>query len=299
MYRVDGSSDLHEESLDHLAGYRDSRPVRVGNGAADQLQLDIYGEALFAIYLATPGGTMIGSRGWNSLAQIMDWLCDNWDQPDEGIWETRGGRREFVYGRVMCWVALDRAIRLARETARPADLERWIRARDAIYQQIMEKGWSAERKAFVQYHGATVLDASALMMPITGFAAPGDPQWISTLDAIQHELVSDSLVYRYDPSASPDGLPGAEGTFSICTFWFVDALARSGRVEQARYVFEKMLTYANHLGLYSEEIGPTGEHLGNFPQAFSHLALINAALTLDQALNREQAPGRFELPRVA
>jgi GH15 family glucan-1,4-alpha-glucosidase len=299
MYRVDGSSDLHEESLDHFEGYRESRPVRIGNGAADQLQLDIYGEGMFAIYQASPGGSMIGSRGWNALTGIMDWLCDNWDQPEEGIWETRGGRQDFVYGRLMCWVAFDRAIRLARECARPADLDRWVSARDAIYQQIMEKGWSAERKAFVQYHGATVVDASVLMMPMTGFVAPRDPLWQSTLDAIQQELVSDSLVYRYDPSASPDGLPGAEGTFSICTFWFVDALARSGRVEQARYVFEKMLTYANHLGLYSEEIGPTGEHLGNFPQAFSHLSLINAALTLDQALNREQAPGRFELPRVA
>jgi pentatricopeptide repeat protein len=300
MYRVDGSSDLHEESLDHFEGYRGSRPVRIGNGAADQLQLDIYGEAMLAIYLATPTGNMITSAGWRSLLGIMDWLCDNWDQPDEGIWETRGGRRAFVYGRLMCWVAFDRAIRLAQESGRPADLNKWVRARDAIYQQIMDKGWSAERNAFVQYEGGNVLDASVLMMAITGFAASRDPQWLSTLDAVQHELVSDSLVYRYDPSASPDGLPGAEGTFSICTFWYVDALARSGRVEQARYVFEKMLTYGNHLGLYSEEIGPTGEQLGNFPQAFSHLSLVSAALTLNQALDREAAPSQhIELPRVA
>lgn len=287
MYRVDGSSDLHEECLDHLAGYRDSRPVRIGNGAADHLQLDIYGEALLAIHLADAEGDRISARGWNMLAGVMDWLSDNWDQPDEGIWETRGGRQNFVYGRIMSWVAFDRALRLAREYARPADLERWMRARDAIYNQIMQQGWSAERNAFVQYHGATVLDASVLLMPIVGFASPTDPLWQSTLDAIQHDLVSDSLVYRYDPSASPDGLPGSEGTFSICTFWYVDALARSGRIEQARYVFEKMLTYANHLGLYSEEIGPTGEQLGNFPQAFSHLSLISAALTLDRALNRQ------------
>jgi GH15 family glucan-1,4-alpha-glucosidase len=299
MYRVDGSSDLHEECLDHFEGYRGSRPVHIGNGAADQLQLDIYGEALFAIYLATSAGSMIGSSGWSSLTRVIDWLCDSWDQPDEGIWETRGGRQDFVYGRLMSWVAFDRAIRLAREHARPADLERWVRARDAIYNHILQKGWSADRKAFVQYHGANVLDASILMMPLTGFAAPDDPLWLSTLRAIEHELVSDSLVYRYDPSASPDGLPGSEGTFSICTFWYVDALARSGRTEQARYIFEKMLTYANHLGLYSEEIGPTGEQLGNFPQAFSHLSLISAAVTLDGALNREFAPKPVGLARVA
>jgi GH15 family glucan-1,4-alpha-glucosidase len=295
MYRVDGSSDLHEESLDHFEGYRQSRPVRVGNGAADQLQLDIYGEALHALHLATPAGAMIGSRGWTALGGLLDWLCDNWDQPDEGIWETRGGRREFVYGRLMCWVAFDRAIRLALDSARPDDLARWMRAREGIRQQIMQRGWNAERNAFVQYNGARVLDASLLMMPVTGFAAPKDPLWLSTLDAVQRELASDSLVYRYDPSASPDGLPGSEGTFSICTFWYVDALARSGRVEQARYVFEKMLTYANHLGLYAEEIGPTGEQLGNFPQAFSHLALISAAVTLDNALNSGAADSEFRV----
>jgi GH15 family glucan-1,4-alpha-glucosidase len=299
MYRVDGSSDLHEESLDHFEGYRASRPVHIGNGAADQLQLDIYGEGLFAIHQAVAGQNVIGARGWTALAGVMDWLCDNWDQPDEGIWETRGGRREFVYGRLMCWVAFDRAIRLAQECGRPANVERWTHARDAIYQQIMQRGWSTERNAFVQYHGAKVLDASILMMPMTGFVAPNDPLWLATLDAIQHELVSDSLVFRYDPSASPDGLPGSEGTFSICTFWYVDALARTGRVELARYVFEKMLTYANHLGLYSEEIGPTGEQLGNFPQAFSHLSLISAAVTLDRALNREVVSPQLTLPRVA
>jgi GH15 family glucan-1,4-alpha-glucosidase len=287
MYRVDGSSDLVEESLDHLDGYQNSRPVRIGNGAADQLQLDIYGEAMFALR-QVGAHAPVGHRGWQDITRILDWLVDNWNQPDEGIWETRGGRRDFTYGRAMSWVALDSGVRLASELGRPANLDRWIAARDAVYEQIMERCWSPQRNAFVQYHGTDVMDASVLAMPITGFIMPSDPMWLSTLDAIEQELVSDSLVYRYNPSASPDGLTGNEGTFSICTFWYVDALARSGRLELARYVFEKMLTYANHLGLFSEEIGPTGEQLGNFPQAFSHLSLIGAAVTLDTALNREQ-----------
>ena len=289
MYRVDGSSDLVEESLDHLDGYRDSRPVRIGNGAADQLQLDIYGEAMFALRQAGRARCRSDTAAGQDIARIIDWLADNWDQPDEGIWETRGGRRDFTYGRAMSWVALDVRVRLARELGRPADLARWTAARDAIYEQIMERGWNPSANAFVQYHGTDVMDASVLTMPITGFVVPTDPMWLSTLDAIEQELVSDSLVYRYNPSASPDGLTGNEGTFSICTFWYVDALARSGRLDQARYVFEKMLTYANHVGLFSEEIGPTGEQLGNFPQAFSHLSLIGAAVTLDGALNRQQS----------
>jgi GH15 family glucan-1,4-alpha-glucosidase len=285
MYRIDGSSELAEETLDHWEGYGGSKPVRIGNGAADQLQLDIYGEALDSIYLADQHGLQVGQPGWVKLAQITDWLCDHWDQPDEGVWETRGGRQNFTYGRLMCWVALDRMVRLAREHGRPADLDRWIGERDRIYAQIMEHGWNPKRRAFTQHDKTEVLDASLLMMPLTGFVAPSDPMWLSTLDAMDGELVSDSLVYRYDPAASPDGLRGHEGTFSICTFWYVDALARSGRLEQARLTFEKMFTYANHLGLFAEEIGQTGEQLGNFPQAFTHLSLINAAITLDHQLD--------------
>jgi GH15 family glucan-1,4-alpha-glucosidase len=292
MYRVDGSSDLVEETLDHLDGYRGSRPVRIGNGASDQLQLDIYGEAMYALTQSGGGRPPIGHPGWRALAHVMDWLAHNWDQPDEGIWETRGGRRNFTYGRFMSWVALDRAVRLARDLGRPAAGERWEAARDAIYEQVMERGWNPQRKAFVQYDGADIVDAAMLAMPITGFVVSRDPMWLSTLDAIEQDLVSDSLVYRYDPSASPDGLPGSEGTFSICSFWYVDALARAGRLEKARYVFEKMLTYANHLGLYSEEIGPAGEQLGNFPQAFSHLSLIGAAVVLDKALG--QSSGEYD-----
>jgi GH15 family glucan-1,4-alpha-glucosidase len=289
MYRIDGSSDLEEETLDHWEGYAGSKPVRIGNGAADQLQLDIYGELLDSVWLADRHGIQVDHLGWVKLAQLTDWLCSHWDQPDEGIWETRGGRQNFTYGRLMCWVALDRMVRLARERGRPADLGRWITIRDQIYTQIMEHGWNPQRRAFTQHDKTEVLDASLLMMPLVGFVAPSDPMWLSTLDAMDQELVSDSLVYRYDPSASPDGLLGHEGTFSICTFWHVDALARSGRLEQARLTLEKMFTYANHLGLYAEEIGLTGEQLGNFPQAFTHLSLINAAITLDHQL--DHGPG--------
>jgi GH15 family glucan-1,4-alpha-glucosidase len=285
MYRVDGSSDLAEEVLGHWEGYAGSAPVRIGNGAADQLQLDIYGELLDSVWLADRHGLGVGDPGWTSLSQLADWVCRHWDQPDEGVWETRGGRQNFTYGRLMCWVALDRMVRLARELGRPADLARWIEERDRLYRQIIEHGWNPERRAFTQHDKTDVLDAALLMMPLVGFVAPRDPMWLATLDAMDAELVSDSLVYRYNPSASPDGLRGHEGTFSICTFWYVDALARSGRLEQARLAFEKMFTYANHLGLYAEEIGLTGEQLGNFPQAFTHLSLINAAITLDRQLD--------------
>jgi GH15 family glucan-1,4-alpha-glucosidase len=285
MYRVDGSSDLVEETLDHFEGYRGSSPVRIGNGAADQLQLDIYGEAMDSIYLADTHGLQLPHIGWTQVRTMLDWVCENWDQPEEGIWETRGGRQPFTYGRFMCWVALDRAIRLAQSHGRPASVDRWTRERDRIYEQIMAKGWHEDRRAFVQHYDTDVLDASLLLMPLMGFVTPRDPMWTSTLSAMDEELVSDSLVYRYNPSASPDGLRGSEGTFSLCSFFYVDALARSGRLDEARLTFEKMMTYANHLGLFSEEIGLTGEQIGNFPQAFSHLALINAAVNLDYQLD--------------
>ena len=291
MYRVDGSTDIGEEVLDHLEGYRGSRPVRIGNGAADQLQLDIYGEMMDSVYHAHLRGLRVGHRGWTHLRQIMDWLATNWDRPEEGIWETRGGRQDFTYGRLMSWVALDRMLRIAREQGFPADIVRLATERDRIYEQLTKRGWNPQRGAYVQHYQTDVLDASLLLMPLVGFVSPTDPMWQSTLRAIDRELVSDSLVYRYDPSASPDGLRGHEGTFSICTFWYVDALTRTGRLDDARLVLDKMLTYANHLGLFSEEIGLTGEQLGNFPQAFSHLALINAAINLDRALDEKLARG--------
>jgi len=286
MYRVDGSSDLTEEILDHLDGWHGSRPVRIGNGAADQLQLDIYGEAADAIYTADAHGLPIAYVGWQALNRAVDWVADNWDQPDEGVWETRSGRKDFTFGRFQCWVALDRAIKLAEQLGRPANTAQWAAERARLYSQVMDRGFNPKVNAFTQHYATEVLDSSLLLMPIEGFIAPTDPMWLSTLTAIESELVSDSLVYRYNPVASPDGLHGDEGTFSLCTFLYVEALALAGRLDDAVLTFEKMQTYANHLGLFSEEIGVTGEQLGNFPQAFTHLALINSAITLNDELDR-------------
>ena len=285
MYGIDGRTDLPERELPHLAGYRGSQPVRIGNAAAKQLQLDIYGELMDSVYLYDDWQQPISSAQWDAITTRAEWLCDHWDQPDEGIWETRGGPRKFLYSQLMCWVATERTIRLAVRRGLPGNIERWRHARDAIYQRIMEREWSPALNAFVQSEGADVLDAAVLMMPLVKFISPTDPKWLSTLDALTASLVSDSLVYRYDPQTSPDGLRGVEGTFSACSFWYVEALTRAGRLEDARLAFEKMLTYANHLGLYAEQIGMTGEQQGNFPQALTHLALISAAFNLDRALS--------------
>ncbi|MFI9825542.1 glycoside hydrolase family 15 protein [Streptomyces sp. NPDC052013] len=284
MYGIDGRTGLPERELPHLEGHQGSAPVRVGNAAADQLQLDIYGALIDSIYLYDKWAEPISSEQWENVCALVDWVCAHWDQPDEGIWETRGGRKNFLYSRLMCWVAIERAVRMANRRGLPADLNRWLTSRDAIYRRIMSRCWSDERRAFVQREDGEVLDAAVLMMPLSKFIAPTDPKWLSTLDSLTEELVSDSLVYRYDPQVSPDGLRGDEGTFSICSFWYVEALTRAGRLDEASLAFEKMLTYANHLGLYAEEISHTGEQQGNFPQAFTHLALISAAFNLDRAL---------------
>ncbi len=285
VYGIDGASDLTEIELGHLEGYRASRPVRIGNGAHDQLQLDVYGELMDAVYLSNKVEP-ISWELWSNLRRLLDWLADNWRQPDEGIWEVRGGRRDFVYSRLMCWVAFERAMRMQSQRGLPGDTVRWRTERDAIYEEIMERGWSPEKRAFVQYYGGDVLDASNLLMPLVKFIGPRDPRMLSTLDAIHEELVSDSLVYRYHPTrAADDGLSGAdEGSFSLCSFWLVECLTRAGRLGEARLVFEKMLTYASNLGLYAEQVGDTGEALGNYPQAFTHLGLISAAWDLNKAL---------------
>jgi len=291
MYGLDGRHDLTEETLDHLDGYRGSRPVRLGNGAYDQLQLDIYGELMDAVYLYNKHGDPISYDLWTRLRTLINWVCDNWQREDEGIWEIRGGRRHFVYSKLMCWVAVDRGLRLASKRSFPADRERWLGVRDEIYEEIMDRGWSPERNAFVQSYDDDTLDASNLIMPLVFFLAPNDPRMLGTLDATNRPprdggLVANNLVYRYDLEKSADGLAGEEGTFSLCTFWLVEALTRAGREDEARLMFEQMLGYANHLGLYAEEIGHSGEALGNFPQAFTHLTLISAAFNLDRALGK-------------
>ncbi len=287
MYGLRGEHHLPEIELNHLCGWNNSRPVRIGNGAAGQLQLDIYGELMDSVYLYNKYGQPISYDLWVNLRRLLDWVCDHWMEPDEGIWEVRGGRRHFVYSKVMCWVALDRGLRLASKRSFPAPHDRWLKARDQIYEEVMEKGWNPEIKSFVQYYGSTTLDASTLIMPLVKFISPTDPRMVSTLDHIMKNLVSDSLVYRYKNDESySDGLEGEEGTFSMCTFWLVEALTRAGRLHEARMIFEKMLTFANPLGLYAEEVGSHGEQLGNYPQAFTHLALISAAHNLDKALGR-------------
>ncbi len=294
MYGIDGRTQLTEETLDHLEGYKGSRPVRIGNGAYDQLQLDIYGELLDAAYLYNKHGAPISYDTWLSLRHFVNWVCDNWRRKDEGVWEIRSGQQAFVYSKLMCWVAVDRGLRLAEKRSFPAERERWLKVRDEIYEDIMEKGWNANRKAFVQYYGSDSLDAANLTMPLMFFVSPTDPRMLQTLDATllpphRGGLVSNNLVFRYNTEETTDGLSGEEGTFNICTFWLVEARTRAGRfdkrrLEEARLMFERMLGFANHVGLYAEETGPSGEGLGNFPQAFTHLALISAAFNLNRAL---------------
>lgn len=295
MYGIDGRHDLTEATLDHFEGYAGSAPVRIGNDAYRQLQLDIYGELMDAVYLFNKHGIPISYDLWTKLRRLLDWVCANWDQEDEGIWEVRSGRRHFVYSKLMCWVAIDRGLRLADKRSFPANRFLWSTTRDAIYEAIMTKGWSDKRQSFVQSFGSEEIDASNLMMPLVFFMSPTDPRMLSTIEAIatparKGGLVSDSLVFRYDTDRVADGLTGGEGTFNMCTFWLVEAMTRAGRgdrrhLDRARLLFECILGYANHLGLYAEQTGPSGEALGNFPQAFTHLGLISAAFNLDRALS--------------
>ncbi len=286
VYGLDGRHNLTEFELPHLEGYQGSKPVRVGNAAHQQLQLDIYGELMDSVYLYDKYGKPISHDLWKNLVRLVDWLCDNWQKPDNGIWEVRGGQREFLYSRLMSWVAVDRALRLAQKRSFPAPLERWHAVRDEIYNDIFDNFWDDKLGAFVQYRGSHALDASSLLMPMVRFISPTDQRWLSHLKAVERDLVYDSLVYRYRIEDTPvDNLEGIEGTFNMCSFWFVECLSRAGQLQKARLYFEKMLGYANHLGLYAEETGPRGEHLGNYPQAFTHLALISAAYDIDRRLS--------------
>ena len=286
MYGIDGRKELTERTLPHLEGYRGSAPVRIGNGAYDQFQLDIYGELMDSVYLFNKHGEPIPHDLWANLVRITNWVSENWQRSDAGIWEVRGGPKEFSYSRLMAWVAVDRAIRLAVKRSFPAPLEDWYSTRDAIYRDIYTNFWDSKRKTFVQQKGEKAVDASTLLMPLVKFISPTDPRWLSTMRAIEEDLVDDSLVYRYrTEEAASDGLTGTEGTFGIASFWYVEALGRTGDVAKARFIFEKLLGYANHVELYAEELGAHGEHLGNFPQAFTHLALISAAFDLDRRLS--------------
>ncbi|MEU7137367.1 glycoside hydrolase family 15 protein [Streptomyces sp. NPDC046261] len=288
LYGIDGRPDLPEEELAHLTGYRGSRPVRTGNAAARQLQLDIHGELMDSVYLFNKHGEPISYELWEALSRQLDWLEKHWEEPDDGIWEMRGGRRRYTYSALMTWVAFERAMRIARHRGMPAPVERWRDAAAAAYRYVQDHCYAPDLGAYVQYADSATLDASLLVMPLVKFAGPADPRFLSTVRRLEDQLVSDSLVHRYRTDGA-DGLSEHEGTFNLCSFWYVEALARAGRVGEARYVFEKMTTHANHLGLYAEEIGAAGEALGNFPQAFTHLALISAATNLDRAVTGHRA----------
>jgi GH15 family glucan-1,4-alpha-glucosidase len=269
--------------------------VRIGNDAYRQYQSDIYGELMDSLYLYNKYVLPISYDFWTRIRSRLDWICEHWKEPDEGIWEMRNRQEHFVYSKLMNWVALDRGVRLADKRSFPSNRDRWAHDRDAIYEEVMTRGWNEKRQAFTQFYGSEDLDASVLIMPLVFFMSPSDPRMLSTIKAIlknpkQGGLVSDGLVYRYPPEPRIDGLPGEEGTFNMCSFWLVEAMTRAGMADpemlnQARLLFERMLGYANHLGLYAEQTSSQGEALGNFPQAFTHLALISAAFNLDRTLN--------------
>lgn len=294
LFTIHGDCEISEQSLDGWEGYRGSRPVRIGNAAVSQFQFDVYGEFMDAFYLYNKYVSPISYDPWVRIRRRLDWICENWQRPDAGLWEMRNREEHFIFSKVMNWVALDRGVRLADKRALPANRAKWIQERDRIYEEVMTRGWNEKRRAFTQFYGSEDLDASLLIMPLVFFMAPNDPRMLSTIDAIlkspsQGGLVSDSLVYRYPPDSGVDGLPGEEGTFNMCSFWLVEALTRASqanpkRLDQAMLLFERMLGYANHLGLYAEQTGAQGEALGNFPQAFTHLALISAAFNLDRRL---------------
>jgi GH15 family glucan-1,4-alpha-glucosidase len=287
IYGVDGSTELKEKTLDHLEGYQKSKPVRIGNAAEDQLQIDIYGELIDTIYIYNKSYKPITYEFWSMICQLVDAVIRDWQLPDHGIWEIRSEKKEFLHTRLMCWVAVDRAIKIGEHRAFPYPVQEWTKVRNEIYNDIYHNFWNEDIKAWVQYKGASVVDASVLLMPLTHYISPLEPRWLLTMDAIDKTLKLDVLLYRYQNATEKvDGLDGEEGTFNMCSFWYIEALAKSGKIDQATEYFEKMMGYANHLGLFSEELGKKGEHLGNFPQAFTHLALISAALELDKQISR-------------
>ncbi|KAB0494818.1 glycoside hydrolase family 15 protein [Pseudomonas vancouverensis] len=290
LYAIDGRQELPEIELTHLSGHGGAKPVRIGNQAYEQIQLDIFGELMDAIYLVNKYGEAISHEGWKHTVEVVDQVCETWEQKDVGIWEMRGEQYHFLHSRLMCWVALDRAIRLASKRSLPAPFARWDQTRQAIYADIWTNFWNEERGHFVQHIGGTGLDGSMLLMPLVRFVSARDPRWLATLEAIEKTLVRDGMIYRYrNDDSQIDGLPGTEGAFAACSFWYVECLARAGQLEKAHLEFEQLLRYANPLGLYAEEFDSHGRHMGNTPQALTHLALISAACFLDRRLGGEKS----------
>lgn len=288
VYQIDGNTKIKEIEADQFEGYLSSKPVRIGNEAASQLQIDIYGELIDTVYIYNKSHKPITYEFWKLIEKQVQCVIKQWKKPDHGIWEIRNEKKEFLHTRLMCWVAMDRAIKIAENRSFPYPEQEWHSIRSEIYKDIYYNFWNEKLGAWVQYKGATHVDASALLMPLTHFISPLEPRWLSTMKAIDKELVLDVLVYRYKNGMTKiDGLQGEEGTFNMCSFWFIEALAKGGELERAVENFEKMIGYSNHLFLFSEELGQKGEHLGNFPQAFTHLALISAAVELNKQLSRE------------
>lgn len=285
MYGLGGERRLDEREIEWLPGYEGSQPVRVGNAASTQLQLDVYGELMDAAFQTVASGTASDPATWSLLRTLLRWLEDGWRQPDSGIWEVRGPARHFTHSKVMCWVAFDRAVRFHDEYGREGPVDRWRALRDEIHAQVLSEAWSEQKQSFAQFYGSDELDASTLLMPAVGFIAADDPRMVSTVEAVQRELMCDGLVLRYRPlpDGAVDGLSSGEGVFLPCSFWLADALAAQGRVTEARELFERLLDLRNDVGLLSEEYDPVADRqLGNMPQAFTHLALVNTALVLAQ-----------------
>ncbi|MHB9288519.1 glycoside hydrolase family 15 protein [Halobacteriales archaeon Cl-PHB] len=287
LYGLHGETGLTEETLDHLEGYRYSAPVRVGNDAADQRQLDVYGELILGIHETALFGEYISPAEWETMKRIVDYVCDVWEEPDAGIWEVRSEPRQFTYSKVMCWAALDRAIDIAAETAFEGPIDRWRAERDRIRRTILDRGYDEERETFVRSFGSDNLDATSLLIPMVGFLPFDDDRVRGTIQTTVDDLTTEEgLVYRY---FGDDGLPGREGAFLLCSFWLVDALALSGCVQEARTLLERLRQFVSPLGLLAEEVHPTsGELLGNFPQAYSHIGLLNSAIYLNRMERRKQ-----------
>ncbi|MEA2476703.1 MAG: hypothetical protein QOC87_902 [Actinomycetota bacterium] len=282
MYSVTGERRLYERALDGLAGYEGSRPVRIGNAASQQFQLDVYGEVLDSFHSARRAGVETPDDQWELEVAITGFVCDHWQEPDDGIWESRSGREHHVHSKVMAWVAVDRGIAAIERFGKDGPLDHWKQVRKEIFDEVVERGWSEKRGAFTRVYGDDELDASLLMMPIVGFLPPDDPRIVSTVEAIQEELMVDGLIRRYRTGKVDDGLPVGEGTFILCTFWLVDCLALMGRTDEATALFERLLELRNDVGLLSEQYDTTRKRLvGNFPQAFSHVALATAAQALE------------------